>query len=84
MLLDVVTIGTTVVTLDILRVVVMILIVDLVVTSSGGCDGMEMLVGINIASSSYQSLFHTHHPNFNHNVMFVVPCICKALIRVDL
>ena len=61
MLLDVVTIGTTVVTLDILRVVVMILIVDLVVTSSGGCDGMEMLVGMSgiigiLLSSSSSSL----------------------------
>ena len=61
MLLDVVTIGTTVVTLEILRVVVMILIVDLVVTSSGGCDGMEMLVGMSgiigiLLSSSSSSL----------------------------
>ena len=48
------------------------------------CKIMDMLVEINIASSSYQSLFHSHHPTFDHNVMFVLPCICKALIRVDL
>ena len=30
------------------------------------CKIMDMLVEINITSSSYQRLFHSHHPSFDY------------------